>query len=61
MIAQNLIFKGGTSLSKLFKVINRLSEDIDVPIERGFLGYGRGSKPEASGTNKEKQHRVKRC
>jgi hypothetical protein len=61
MIGQNLIVKGGTSLSKLFKVINRLSEDIDLPIERGFLGYGNASKPEAGGSNKEKQCRVKRC
>lgn len=26
----NLVFKGGTSLSKCFKVINRFSEDIDI-------------------------------
>ena len=35
VIGHNLIFKGGTSLSKIFKVINRFSEDIDVSIERG--------------------------
>ena len=29
----NLIFKGGTSLSKCYKIINRFSEDIDLSIE----------------------------
>ena len=29
----NIIFKGGTSLSKCFKIINRFSEDIDLNIE----------------------------
>ena len=28
----NIIFKGGTSLSKCYKVINRFSEDIDLNI-----------------------------
>ena len=58
VIGQNLIFKGGTSLSKIFKVINRFSEDIDVSIDRGFLGYGGTNEPEAGASNKEKQRRV---
>jgi predicted nucleotidyltransferase component of viral defense system len=37
-MGEHLIFKGGTSLSKVFKIINRFSEDIDVSIDRGFLG-----------------------
>ena len=28
-----IVFKGGTSLSKCYKVINRFSEDIDVTID----------------------------
>jgi len=35
-----LTFKGGTSLSKGWQLIARFSEDIDVVIERAFLGYG---------------------
>src|SRR5690606_41391746 len=31
-IAQHLVFKGGTSLSKAWKLINRFSEDIDLAI-----------------------------
>jgi hypothetical protein len=34
-----LIFKGGTSLSKVFHIINRFSEDIDISILRDDLGF----------------------
>lgn len=57
-IGEHLIFKGGTSLSKVFKVIERFSEDIDVSIDRGFLGFGGGNEPEAGASNKEKQRRI---
>lgn len=33
-----MAFRGGTSLSKAFDVINRFSEDIDIAIERADLG-----------------------
>ena len=32
-VQPNIIFKGGTSLSKCYKLINRFSEDIDLNIE----------------------------
>jgi len=38
-IAHNLVFKGGTSLSKAWKLINRFSEDIDLAIDREFFGF----------------------
>lgn len=57
-IGEHLIFKGGTSLSKVFKVIERFSEDIDVSIDRGWLGFGGTNEPEAGGSNKEKQRRI---
>jgi hypothetical protein len=39
-IAQHLVFKGGTSLSKAWKLINRFSEDIDLAIDKEFFeGY----------------------
>mgnify|MGYP003301428280 CR=1 FL=1 len=37
--ADKLIFKGGTSLSKCWNLIDRFSEDIDVAIDREFLGF----------------------
>lgn len=36
----HLTFKGGTSLSKSWKLIDRFSEDIDLVIERDYLGFG---------------------
>jgi len=37
---QHLLFKGGTSLSKGWDLIKRLSEDIDLALNRELLGYG---------------------
>jgi len=34
-----LRFKGGTSLSKVFGLIDRFSEDIDISIDRAALGF----------------------
>lgn len=36
---ESIIFKGGTSLSKAYHLINRFSEDIDLIIDRHFLGF----------------------
>lgn len=38
-IAAHLVFKGGTSLSKAWKLINRFSEDIDLAIDKAFFGF----------------------
>lgn len=39
-IAKHLVFKGGTSLSKAWKLIHRFSEDIDLAIDKEFFeGY----------------------
>jgi hypothetical protein len=38
-IAEHLVFKGGTSLSKAWKLINRFSEDIDLAIDKTFFGF----------------------
>ena len=48
-MGEHLIFKGGTSLSKVFKIIERFSEDIDISIDRGFLGFG-GPKQQGEAT-----------
>lgn len=36
---RSMIFKGGTSLSKVFKCINRFSEDVDLILDWRILGY----------------------
>lgn len=37
--ANHIVFKGGTSLSKGWKLIERFSEDIDIAIDRAFFGF----------------------
>jgi len=37
--SENIVFKGGTSLSKGWGLIERFSEDIDLAIDRKFFGY----------------------
>lgn len=36
--SSHLLFKGGTSLSKCWKIIERFSEDIDIAVDRELLG-----------------------
>lgn len=42
-----MMFKGGTSLSKCYGVIERFSEDIDLALDREDLGFGGDDAPEA--------------
>ena len=37
--SQHIVFKGGTSLSKGWNLIERFSEDIDLAIDRKYFGY----------------------
>jgi predicted nucleotidyltransferase component of viral defense system len=39
-IKDHIVFKGGTSLSKAFGLIDRFSEDIDLILDWRVLGYG---------------------
>lgn len=48
-----LLFKGGTSLSKVYDVIDRFSEDIDLVVDRETLGFTGDRDPDAKmGVNK---------
>jgi hypothetical protein len=38
-IAKQTVFKGGTSLSKAWGLIDRFSEDIDLALDRSYLGF----------------------
>jgi len=38
-VGEHLVFKGGTSLSKSWNLIDRFSEDVDLAIDRQFLGF----------------------
>lgn len=55
---QNFTFKGGTSLSKCWGLINRFSEDIDITIDRGFLGFGGEHSPENAPSKSQRRKRL---
>jgi hypothetical protein len=48
--SDGLVFKGGTSLSKGWDLIERFSEDCDLAIDRAVLGFGK----ELNGTQRNK-------
>jgi hypothetical protein len=55
----HLIFKGGTSLSKVYRAIERFSEDVDLSLSRGDLGFADDKDPEQAGiSNKEARRRL---
>ena len=48
-------FKGGTSLSKAYQLINRFSEDIDLILDWRVLGYGEHEPWEQRSKSKQEQ------
>ncbi|MCL2435518.1 MAG: nucleotidyl transferase AbiEii/AbiGii toxin family protein [Lentimicrobiaceae bacterium] len=51
--AKHLSFKGGTSLSKCYNLIERFSEDIDIAVSR--------EKPDLTGTNTSIRNKLRRA
>jgi predicted nucleotidyltransferase component of viral defense system len=49
-LAARLTFKGGTSLSKVWHLIRRFSEDIDLVVERASLGFSGERDPKGAST-----------
>lgn len=58
-LAPHLTFKGGTSLSKAWALIDRFSEDIDLTIGREALGFGGANSPEQAPSAKQRAKRLK--
>jgi hypothetical protein len=56
-VKSHLTFKGGTSLSKVYRLIDRFSEDIDLSIERDFFGFSHPHNPEGA-PSKKKQNLI---
>jgi hypothetical protein len=56
-LGSHLVFKGGTSLSKVYGLIDRFSEDVDISFHREFLGFGEEHDPEAA-AGKEQTRRI---
>jgi len=57
-IGPNLTFRGGTSLSKAWGLIERFSEDIDLAMSRSWLGPAKDP-GEAGISSSEKERRLK--
>ena len=55
----SLIFKGGTSLSKVYAAIDRFSEDVDLSFDRADLGFGGDDDPMSAPSRKKGQQGVK--
>ena len=57
-IGEHLTFKGGTSLSKAWKLIERFSEDIDLIVDKEVLGFGGDAAPDKAPSNKQRKARL---
>src|SRR3990167_5149679 len=55
-LSPHLTFKGGTSLSKIYGVIDRFSEDADLSIEKEFFGFHPSDAPENAPSKKKQRH-----
>jgi hypothetical protein len=63
-VAAHLVFKGGTSLFKVFQVITRFSEDVDLSVAPASLGFAEEDLDEApsnSQRTKRMQELAERC
>ena len=59
-LAKQITFKGGTSLSKAYQLIERFSEDIDLTISKDAPYLADGKNPMEAGTSgKERDRRIK--
>jgi len=57
-ISEHLTFKGGTSLSKAWKLIQRFSEDIDLIVDKEVLDFGGDAAPDKAPSNKQRKARL---
>lgn len=57
-MGHQLTFKGGTSLSKAWKLIQRFSEDIDLIVDKEVLGFGGEAAPDHAHSNKQRKARL---
>lgn len=55
-----LVFKGGTSLSKVFQAIDRFSEDVDLSFDRSVFGFGGDNDPAKAPSRKQTAKRLEK-
>lgn len=59
-VGEHLTFKGGTSLSKAWKLIERFSEDIDIIVDKEARGFGGDAAPDQAPSNKQRKARLEK-
>jgi len=59
-LTDKFVFKGGTSLSKVFGIIKRFSEDIDLSVDPDWLGFGGENRPDAAKSRSQFEKRWKK-
>lgn len=57
-IGNRITFKGGTSLSKAWGLIERFSEDIDLVVDKEVLGFGGEASPDRAPSKKQRRRRL---
>ncbi len=57
-LASTSFSKAARRCQRCSRSLERFSEDIDVSIDRSYLGFGGANEPEAGASNKEKQRRI---
>jgi len=57
-IGGRITFKGGTSLSKAWGLIERFSEDIDLVVDKDALGFAGEASPDQAPSNKQRRRRL---
>lgn len=55
-----LVFKGGTSLSKVYQAIDRFSEDVDLSFDRSALGFGGDRDPAQAPSRSQSAKRLEK-
>lgn len=58
-LKDGVVFKGGTTLSKVYGVIARFSEDIDLTLDRELFGISSNLDPAEASGKKERERRLK--
>lgn len=57
-IGSRITFKGGTSLSKAWGLIERFSEDIDLVVDKDALGFAGDASPDRAPSGKQRKRRL---
>ena len=60
LLAQNTTFKGGTSLSKCYNIIDRFSEDCDLTLSKQYIGITADNDPITASTLSQRNKRLEK-